>query len=280
MPRNRHRKTRSKLDPGEPGGKRDKDIARSVGLHCTTVRNFHIAERTLDSLRKGQRHGKPPVDEGGIPLIPGEIQKRILNPNGWLDDNMINRAMNFINKEHPLKRGEKEIDWVPWKAKTLTTWTSQFIGNGSFTNMKSMTKWMEDQGLTKGNQPQLNCVIIPWHHPDHWTLALVFPLHHKIALLDSLAFTDRAEAVYRDICTWLHWYMEDDFEEQEWSLLPLRCPQQENGHDCGAHVALNALFISKGIWPMAHKVVTPEQRRSQVAYMVDKGTEDCPIHIV
>lgn len=262
-------------------------ITCSVGLLCLTVK-LGFGRETVESLQNlqscGTLHGDTAisVDDQGIPLRPNDIQQMILAENGWLDDEMINRAMNFLNKKHPLQgQCGETISWDVWRAQTLQTFWFTKIENGEV-SLEWMTNWMNDHGMTKGKQPQLDCVIIPCFHNSHWTLTLVLPLLHKIAIVDSLvegAPADRAANVYGHICKWLHTHMEDDFDEQEWTLVRLLCPQQENPHDCGIHVALNAWFISKGIWPMAHKDTTPGDRRLFVADMVRTGTKDSPMVI-
>lgn len=262
-------------------------ITRSVSLLRRTVK-LEFRRKAIESLQNVQSCGTLhedtaiSVDDQGIPLRPNDIQQMILAENGWLNDEMINRAMNFLNKKHPLQQqcGET-ISWDVWRAQTLQTFWFTKIENGEV-SLEWMTNWMNDHGMTKGKQPQLNCVIIPCFHNSHWTLTLVFPLRHKIAIVDSLvkgAPADRAANVYGHICKWLHAHMDDDFDKREWTLVRLPCPQQENSHDCGVHVILNAWFLSKGIWPMAHKDITPGDRRLFVAYMVKKGTRDSPMFI-
>lgn len=272
------------------GEERDGEIlAHEVGLVSKTVK-FEFTRNTVESLRNEQPCGTSggekvtSVYERGIPLRPGDIQQMILAENGWLNDEMINRAMDFLNKKHPLQRQHehgKTIRWDSWRAEALHAFWSTKIQRGEV-SVGYISNWMNDRGMTNGKQPQLDCVILPSYHNRHWILTVVFPLRHKIAILDSLVGflpAGRAATVYEHICEWLHAHMKDDFDEQKWTLVQLPCPQQQNSHDCGIHVVLNAWFISKGIWPMAHKDVTPGDRRLFAAYMVSKGTKDCPIVI-
>lgn len=265
----------------------DRMMATSARLLCETVK-FDFTQETVQSLRNVQPRETPgkkkviSVDERGIPLGEGDIQRMVLAENGWLNDEMINRAMNFLNKKHPLQRQNgKTVSWGVWRAKTLQSFWFTNIKNGNVSR-GWMTNWMKDHGMIKGKQPRLDCIIIPCHHlaRKHWTLILVFPLAHKIAILDSLAqgaTAVEAATVYGRISRWLHAHMEDDFDEKEWTLIQLACPQQENSADCGIHVALNAWFLSKGICPMAHKDMTPRDRRLFVAHMVTEGTKDSPV---
>lgn len=263
----------------------DVETAHAVSLICDNVQ-LKIARETGESLQTVHPNGTSYVDKDieydkeRVPLGPGDIQRMVLAPNGWLNDHMINRAMNFVNMDHPLQwKDDQTIEWSDWKATTLSTVQSTMIKNGQY-DLPWMTEWMKDQGMTKGEQPQLNCVMIPWFvNRNHWILTAIFPWHHKIAILDSFVrgkIVDRV-TVYNHICKWLHAYMEDDFDDQEWNLLQLSCPQQRNSSDCGIHAALNAWLLSKRIWPMAHKDITPADRREFVAGMVRKGTEDGPV---
>lgn len=265
--------------------KRDTKNSVSVGLICPTV-EF----KSVDSLRKvqpsGTVHGGKAVNhnEKGKPLGTNAVQEKILAENGWLNDEMINRAMKFVNMEHPLQRQlgcDETTSWDVWRAKALESYWFTKVEKGEV-SAGWITKWMKAQGMTKGQKPKLDCVMIPGNHKEvHWALAVVFPLLRKIAILDSFvtgAFVDKV-AVYDNICTWLQAHMEDDFDKQEWDLLQLPCPQQENLSDCGIHVALNAWFLSKGIWPMAHKDMRPKDRRLFVADMVNKDSKACPVVI-
>lgn len=257
--------------------KSDRRKARSVGLRRERYLKLKLGPKTVRSLRNVQ----PSDDEKGTRVQLGDIQK-ILHPDGWLCGNMIDRAMNFLNKEHPLHyHNDEDIPEDIWRAEALGTDWFWNIEEQNVT-WPWMTEWMNQQGLIQGKKPQLDYVIIPWHYGDHWTLTLVFPLHHKIVILDSyerIASSERRDTVYKLVCEWLHTHMNDDFQEREWDSIDLQCPQQENGNDCGVHLVMNAWCLSKGIWPMAHKKLTPEDRRSKVAFMVHWGTKDCPIGI-
>lgn len=259
----------------------DKEMAESLGLQSLAIFTFELDKHTLDKLRELQAckvAGADTVvskDGRGRPLKPSHI-RQILAEDGWLNDEMIDRALNFTNVNHIWVTGGKEVGRATWKTQALLTeWDRKMIdGTAADT---SAARWLRKVGITRDTLAELDCIMVPCQEESHWKLTLIFLSHHRVAVLDSLAtggVIGGARTIYKRVCRWLGAQMKDDFDERQWSLVQLECPQQQNLDDCGIHVALNAFCISKGFWPMAHNAVSPASRRRFVAFMVSQGDGD------
>lgn len=190
----------------------------------------------------------------------------ILDEDGLLSDEIIDCALSFVQRCPGLPGDDASgPSGHRWRARIIISAFATKIMDGSASNSAG---WLDKMGISLGDLPKMDCIIIPYGGQKHWQLILVFPLQRRITVLDSLNPGGSIKLGPTYIFTKVKEWAGSVYHGQgQWTQWVLQCPRQHNHSDCGIHVILNAFFVSKGIFPMAHRDITPRQRRYLVAYM-------------
>lgn len=181
---------------------------------------------------------------GGDPLTRRDLAT-CYQPLAWLNDEVINAYLaviiNFLRQT-----GEASSNEQP----RHHAFNSFFFSNLRDKGYDSVRRWATRAKIGKGNLLGVETVLVPIHHRSHWTLLVVKPVARTIEHFDSLGGMSRAHvALIKD---WLRMELGDLFVEEEWTALPSRSSQQDNGSDCGVFLLTTAKLSALNLDPLSY----------------------------
>jgi len=152
------------------------------------------------------------------------LKEEILNPTGWLSDNVISFFGELFENKYDIKY--VNTFFIP---ELLN-----MINDGNF----------RDWQYKKGEWKEKSHIFIPFHKGgNHWTLFVIFPKEHRIEYFDSL----RDPVPYNlesKILEYLVRVKNFVYAPGMWTFYTYdENPKQRNGSDCGLYVieAMNAI---------------------------------------
>ena len=196
----------------------------------------------------------------GTPLTKHDFAK-LVPANAWLNDNIIQAILaslaHYINDSAGVvfkKDPPKCVALSPlyWK------YILQHGGKGSHRRLSRT--W----GLTKENFLQVDTLLLPINHGNHWTVIVARPSSRTLAYVDS--FGGDAHAHLQTAMNFL-----GDVRE-EWRTVKYDVPRQTNSYDCGMFVVTNSIYLALGLDPNTYtQEEMPLMRRRMAAMLLHGG---------
>lgn len=181
---------------------------------------------------------------GGDPLTRRDLAT-CYQPLAWLNDEVINAYLaviiNFLRQASEASSNEQPRHHA---------FNSFFFSNLRDKGYDSVRRWASRARIGKGNLLGVEIVLVPIHHHSHWTLLVVRPAARTIEHFDSLGGMSRAHVAL--IQEWLRQELGDKYVEEDWTVLPSRSPQQDNGSDCGVFLLTTAKLRALNLDPLSY----------------------------
>ncbi|XBW38373.1 hypothetical protein QEN19_003960 [Hanseniaspora menglaensis] len=151
-----------------------------------------------------------------------------LKPGQWLNSNVIEYFLKTLEMED-----EKLVAFSPF-----------FITKLSSDGYNSVKRWMK---MKKRSIMNIEKMFVPINlNQNHWVCAMVDFKNKRILYLDSMCNDNsRSSFIYLER---IKDYVVKESENkigQDFELVHLPCPQQQNGYDCGIFILMNALQLAK-----------------------------------
>jgi hypothetical protein len=189
-------------------------------------------------------------------------------PVTWLNDEVINAYLPLlVNYLRRVKGNAGRLDQPKYHA-----FNSFFFSNLRDRGYESVRRWATRAKIGGEALLEVDTVMVPVHHHDHWTLLVVRPAARSIVHFDSLG--SRSLAHINTIKSWLRGELKDRYVEEEWTILPSASPQQDNGSDCGVFLLTTAKAVAVGLEPVVYgpsDITT--LRKKIVAELINGGLE-------
>lgn len=185
---------------------------------------------------------------GNIQISQRDFQT--LNEGRWLNDTIIEFYMLNIENSTP---------------KTAT-FNSFFYSNLSERGYQGVRRWMKRKKLVIS---ELEKVFVPINlNRSHWVLSVIDISKKSIFYIDSLSHGPSPASF--SILENLQRYLYEESNRQlgnDFELICLNSPQQNNGFDCGIYLCMNALFISKNL-PLTYDTSEANKMRPYIGKLV------------
>merc|ERR1712168_783596 len=219
-------------DGRDPMNLKLKDVIKRInvtGYKESFLEDPHTIKRICKILRKTQKNSKhrtkKPIDNTvyGIDGYRGGItgsDLQTLEPNEWLNDNIINHYIKMIEIAHP----------------------NHFVAISSF-----LSETLSNPSRKPEKIPDLTnkIALIPLNTIAHWSLVIVFTNQKTIMIFDSMRLKtltlDVLESLQR-----LQSHLYDVRKERFIVKLNTAVRQQTNSDDCGVFVCAYARCLAEG----------------------------------
>lgn len=203
---------------------------------------------------------------GGDPLTRRDLAT-CYQPLAWLNDEVINAYLaiiiDFLRRTSDASSNEQPRHHA---------FNSFFFSNLRDKGYSSVRRWATRAKIGKENLLGVEIVLVPIHHHSHWTLCVVRPAARTIEHFDSLGGMSRAHVAL--IKNWLQQELGDKYVEEEWTVLPSRSPQQDNGSDCGVFLLTTAKLRALNLDPLSYGAKDiPLIRKRIVGELMNGGFE-------
>ncbi|UKZ95310.1 uncharacterized protein TrAFT101_010156 [Trichoderma asperellum] len=185
----------------------------------------------------------------------------------WLNDEIVNGALGGLEKEINLVNGITDYKQQGRKCLVMNSFFWPRVEKANGRQTQSILRRM---GVTPKNFLLMDTVLIPICKDYHWTLMVLQPQKRKVMHLDS--FNKRSS--HPDMAlAWISDYLGDLYTAQEWEVMVVKSPQQNNGYDCGVHVITNGICMALGLDPVASYCVEemPLQRLRIAGMLLNGG---------
>lgn len=184
-------------------------------------------------------------------------------PMAWLNDEVINSYLALIIEY--LRRTHNNAGRHD-KPK-FHAFNSFFFSNLRDKGYESVRRWASRAKIGGESLLDVDTVFVPVHSNAHWTLLVVKPMAKTIEHFDSLGPPSRSHIA--TIKAWLREELGPKFRGDQWTALPSRSPQQNNGSDCGAFLLSTAKAVAIGLEPLSYGAADiPLLRRRIVAELM------------
>ncbi|KAK3392577.1 hypothetical protein B0T20DRAFT_488346 [Sordaria brevicollis] len=206
----------------------------------------------------------------GSSLTKRDFVEKLLEPQAWLNDNVIIGSISHIATAINQSAGAQKTD------PKCVAFSSYFWPRLISAGPSSCGRLMRREGVRKNNFFDIDTILIPICDGMHWTLAVVRPGKRTVAHLDSM----RAGAGHRNIkeklLEWVKVTLEERWVASEWSAIDYEAPRQTNGYDCGVFTITNALCLALGLDPKKSYSAgqLTLQRRRLAAVLLNGGFTD------
>ena len=178
--------------------------------------------------------------------------------NPWYNDTVICAFLNLL-RGHERRKANRDVNYKAIHIHNEFTMSSLYqasnVRPGEFDGLPDVARTHATASNNKNvmSTAHLSLMIVNLYG-DHWYLLLIFP---GLKRIDCLNWLPTAAMSIRVLCRLLHVYLYThsiydpsfDFNAGEWTLRvikPSRCPQQQNGYDCGAFTCKAAEWIIAG----------------------------------
>ena len=238
-----------------------------------------IEENTecIDNIFNGVDSEDVVIEKFNIPIKKKHFRR--LRPGKWLNDELINFYVEL------LKGRDRNLSAkYPDRKKSVyfnTFFMEKLIGvSKSEFNYENVKTWLHKK---KSNTCIFECdkIFVPINITQtHWVLVVIFIQEKRIAYFNSLRGKEEYDGtVFVDAL--LKWVKEEAntenlaFDSLEWTLeYEGKCPQQENGCDCGIFVLMLIDFLTDSLKVndncFTQEIVTSTSRR-KIANDIFKG---------
>ena len=148
----------------------------------------------------------------------------------WLTNNVIDPYLCLVQFHSALVNNSKTV------VLGTNVWTN-------FTGAKSL-KISIEKGIL-----EYETVIVPQHHPGHFTIVVLKPKEHKWFLYDSLYDSKRLETIRPRVYRMIRFFeWEEDKAPVKWDGDQIFVPQQGDGSNCGVFSVRFAVFAMFDMW--------------------------------
>nr|CAC18132.1 related to Ubl-specific protease [Neurospora crassa] len=206
----------------------------------------------------------------GQPLTKRDFVEKLLEPQAWLNDNVIIGSISHIANAVNKSAGAKDSD------PKCAAFTSYFWPRLVDAGPSQCGRLMRRAGVRKNNFFDIDTILIPICDGAHWTLAVVRPGKRTVAHLDSMRAGAGDKEIKEKLLEWVRVTLEDKWVASEWSAIDYEAPRQTNGYDCGVFTITNALCIALGLNPKKSYTAgqLTLQRRRLAAVLLNGGFTD------
>ncbi|KAK2763301.1 hypothetical protein FQN54_009937 [Arachnomyces sp. PD_36] len=181
---------------------------------------------------------------GGDPLTRRDLAT-CYKPSAWLNDEVINAYLAVIIDYLRKASGATSSEQPRYHA-----FNSFFFSNLRDKGYGSVRRWASRAKIGKENLLKVETVLVPVHNQAHWTLLVVRPAARTIEYFDSLGgMSGRFVSLIKD---WLRMELGDRYVDEEWTVLPSRSAQQNNGSDCGVFLLTTAKLRALNLDPLSY----------------------------
>ncbi|KAL9103909.1 MAG: hypothetical protein Q9163_001102 [Psora crenata] len=235
-------------------------------------------EMVIEALKKGE-HAQVALASSGNPITRRDIGKVLPqrgtndDQSGWLNDEIISAYLQMVVDHGHEARGKKRNE-----TPKLHAFNAFFYTNLQAKGYEGVKRWAKRAKIGGKDLEKVEYVFMPVNRSgNHWTLAVISPMHKTIEYFDSLH--GPSGSVYSTIKTWLRGELGSAYKEEEWKIREEPGfhgrgggPSQDNAKDCGVFAATTAKMIALGVDPMAVSAEDmPTQRRRMVAEILNGG---------
>lgn len=206
----------------------------------------------------------------GTPLQRKDFET-VVPENQWLNDEIVNGALSHLNNYINQKAGIKNTRVQTPKSQLLNSFMGKSLNEG-----KPITeRMMRRLGVKKENFLQIQTILIPICRGSHWTIVVIRPRHRQIYHLDSLNPAGQQDLKHKALAM-VRQFLGSTFIENEWALMSIATPQQNNADDCGMHTITNGMCLGLGIDPMSayNSSMIAMQRQRVAAVLLNEGFKD------
>lgn len=203
----------------------------------------------------------------GQPLTKRDFVEKLLEPQAWLNDNVIIGSISHI--ADAINKSAGAEDTKP-KCAAFTSYFWPRLENAGPTQCGRL---MRKAHVRKENFFDIDTILIPICGGLHWTLAVVRPGKRTVAHLDSMRAGAGDVEVKERLLNWVRVTLEDKWVASEWSTIDYEAPRQTNGYDCGVFTITNALCLALGLNPKKSYTAgqLTLQRRRLAAVLLNGG---------
>ena len=226
-----------------------------------------LTREQSEKLNKAMAKGQKVTALNGTELTSRDW-KTILEPDAWLNDNIIVAYLEYVVKMAHERAGLKRN--APPK---MHAFNNNFFNNLRSQGHKGVARWTRKPKIQGKALLPLEYIFIPVNTSgNHWTLAVISPIRRTIEYFDSLHIPGQPEKVIKLMKVWLKGELGDAYKPEEWTVRKDQGPHQGNFSDCGVHTVTTAKMIALGVDPMsAPAEVMATQRRRIVAELLNSG---------
>ncbi|KAI0137165.1 hypothetical protein BJ170DRAFT_46171 [Xylariales sp. AK1849] len=220
----------------------------------------------VDHSTMAGQHAIKTVGPESLNFAPRDFA-RIIPAEQWLNDSCIQAALMqlaaYVNKV----AGVVIKQHTPKCVALNSFFWSQILSSGVKGKERMLKRvW----GLTPQNFFDVDSILIPINAEHHWTFVIIRPSRQEIAYVDSFHSTrrDRLEKIHQ----FIHAFIGDRYNEEDWKTVTFKTPHQTNSWDCGMFVITNATYLALGLDPSGYNQVDlPLQRRRIAASILNGG---------
>jgi len=174
--------------------------------------------------------------------------------NPWYNDSVIWAFLNILRGSERRKELASNGTYRPIHIHHEYTMVSLYQAYRAGNLMDAaMTRSQETMHLNAMSKADVSLMMVNLYS-DHWYWLVIYPREHVIHCLNWLPTSDNSIKL---LCRLVHVYLfaqstcdaDFQFRADEWSFCvidPSRCPQQDNGNDCGAFACRAAERIVAG----------------------------------
>lgn len=203
----------------------------------------------------------------GTPLQRKDFET-VVPAQQWLNDEIVNGTLSHLNNYINQKAGVKNTRVQTPKSQLLNSFMGKSLNEG-----KPITeRMMRRLGVKKENFLEIETIFIPICRGLHWTIVVLRPKHRQIYHLDSLKPAGQHDLKEKALA-FVRQFLGSTFVENEWTLMSMATPQQNNADDCGMHTITNGICLGLGINPMSayNNGMIALQRQRVAAVLLNEG---------
>lgn len=203
----------------------------------------------------------------GIPLQRKDFET-VVPQNQWLNDEIVNGTLSHLNNYINQSVGIKSTRVQTPKSQLLNSFMGKSLNEGRPITERMMRRL----GVKKDNFLDIETLFIPICRGSHWTIVVIRPKHRQIYHLDSMRPTGSQDLKNKALA-FIREFLGSAFVENEWSIMSMATPQQNNADDCGMHTITNGICLGLGIDPMSayNNGMIALQRQRVAAILLNEG---------
>lgn len=170
----------------------------------------------------------------------------------WLDDEMINAGVSFINRRLDSRRRVQITDCM-----FIDTLRLHRLRNSTYQARRLLSL---DSSIQSGN---ISVIDVPVNPGNHWACIRLNLDTHTVAYMDSLNPSATPSVEMLDLLTW---YLDSILPSSaphtfSSATLPFSMPRQRDGHSCGVALLSTLAYVHLGYTPWLPETATAERMR-------------------
>lgn len=181
----------------------------------------------------------------GVELRRSDFAK-VVPPTEWLNDEIVNGALNWLDKAVNSAAGIKNVRIQTRKCAVFNSFFFKMLREQG---VKKGVRPLGRMGIKKENFFEVDTLLLPICENSHWTLLVIRPSKRTVSHMDSLNPRGNMEFI-KTASEWLNEFLQDDYVGKEWTIVSHEAPRQVNGWDCGVHIITNAMCLALSLNPI------------------------------